>query len=214
MRRLLQGSAVGAASALLIVLVLGPVREPASADHQPADKVAVSASVLEVLTAPLVESASSREATLLTGTLRTSGPTDLLLQVTAECALWTTVATVGNGSAESMASVKVWIEIDDDAVPVSSQDTEELGKVVFCNRAHRQSVTDLDDSDARIEQFIRTRAANAFNWITLNVGSGVHRIAVKARLDANVTGFGDAQAAVGKRTLLVVPAKLANDASI
>ena len=83
---------------------------------------------------------------------------------------------------------------------------------VFCNRAFRIS-TPLFVGDA-ISLFQKTRSANAFNWGALNVGNGIHTLVVKAQLDASVTGVGTfAQAAVGKRTLVVEPAKLANDAA-
>lgn len=189
---------------------------PAGATHQPADKVAVAGSALEVLSAPLVEGASSTEATILSGSIKTSGPTDLIIKVTAECALWTDITVVGNDESEAVATVKVWVEIDGTPVPVSSDDTTEPGKVVFCNRAYRMRVTNLDDEDATFEQFLRTRQANGFNWVSLDLGAqpSPHSIVVKARLDAQVSGVGDAKAAIGKRTLVVLPEKLANDAVI
>lgn len=183
----------------------------AGATHSPADKVAVAGSTLEVMTAPIAEGATSERHTLLAGSLRTSSPTDLILQVTAECALLTDVTNVGNSDSQSTAQVKIWIEIDEQPVGVTGGDN---GEVVFCNRAFRVVITDLDDEDATFQHFLRTRAANAFNWITLNVGSGIHSIAVLAQLEATVTGAGMAQAIVGKRTLVVEPTKLANDASI
>ena len=85
------------------------------------------------------------------------------------------------------------------------------GKVVFCNRAFKISAPLVGPEVVSLYQ--KTRSTHAFNWGALNVGNGIHTLVVKARLDASVTGIGTfAQAAVGKRTLVVEPAKLANDA--
>jgi hypothetical protein len=166
--------------------------------------------------------------TLLTGTLRTSSPEDLIFRVTTECALWTNIGTQGNAFAESEAAVKLWVTLDGNTIPVASDDVNDPGHVVFCNRAWRQEMTGVnsEDSNLTLKQFMRTRDANAFNWITFNVGNGIHTIELKAQLDLNLQGGplpGDApgmatnlyaQAGVGKRVLIVEPVKLANDASI
>lgn len=188
----------------------------ATATHSPANKIAVASSTLEVMSSGITAGSESSTVTLMTASLRTSVPTDLLFRVTAECALWTDVTNVGNSSSQSIATVKVWIEVDGSRVPVSSGDAgEERGKVVFCNRDFRTVIADLDDEDATFQYFLRTRAANAFEWIKLNVGRGAHAIVVKAQLDVEVPqGTGMAKAAVGKRTLVVQPEKLANDVSI
>jgi hypothetical protein len=208
--------AAATGAALLVLVAAGVLLAgPAMATHRPADKTAVSGSTVEFMTAQLVEGASSEVVTLLTGTMRASSPTDLLFRVTAECALWTNVTTVGgDDSGDALASVTVWVTIDGVTVPVSGDDTVDAGQVVFCNRTHHMSVMDLDDEDAEFNQFLRTREASAFQWLSLNVGNGVHRFEVKGQLDAQVTGTGEARAAVGKRTLVAEPVKLANDASV
>jgi len=200
--------------AVAALLVAGGLFATATATHQPADKMAVSGASFDVMTAPLVDGAVSEVHTLLSGVLRTSSPTDLVIHANAECALWTDVSTQGNGMSEAQASVKLWVELDGVAVPVSSDDTTEPGKVVFCNRVHGMEVMNLDDEDAHFRQYLRTRTANAFDWVTMDVGPGIHTIELKGQLEAQVTGMGDASAGVGKRTLLVEPEKLSNDASI
>src|SRR5206468_13114135 len=132
--------------------------------HQPADKIQVSASTIEVL------NTQPQPVTLLTATLRNSTPADLIIQVTAECALWTDVASP---LGEADASVKVWVEIDGTAVPVTSDPNKggpDDGKVVFCNRVFRLQTSLVD----LFQLFLMTRSANAFNWGTLNVGNGIH----------------------------------------
>jgi hypothetical protein len=179
----------------------------ADANHAPADKIGVSASTVEVLSTPLFAGSSSQEVTLLRGTLKTSSPTDLSLSVHAECGLWTDVQILGGGASNSKAAVNVWVEVDGSPVPVSQQSGDD-GKIVFCNRDLSLSAT-----LPFLDLFQKSRSANAFQWMALNVGSGFHTVVVKARLDAHVTGVGMAQAGVGRRTLIVEPQKLANDAT-
>ena len=201
-------AAVGIAALLLVPALLSP----AEATHMPADKMAVSGSTLEIITAPLLAGTASTTVELLSGQMKTSSPTDLILSVTLECALWTDITTVGNDDSESVARVKVWVEIDGVPVGVTGEDEgEDGGKVVFCDRAFRRTTTDFDDEDARMDSYLRTRSAHAFNWIDLNLGSGIHDIVVKGQLDTAVTGTGMAKAAIGKRTLVVEPTKLSND---
>ena len=190
----------------------------------PADKVVAAGSKLAVI-------GPNEVTTLLTSTLRTSSPTDLILSVSMECSIFTGLVTgpsSDGGTSTSMASghVRAWIEIDGKIVPVNSvSQTPQLtppgggegDKVTFCNRTYQRTVKDsenpLDGQDIE-DDYIATKAANAFNWLRLNLGSGVHTIVVKGTLMQATTGDATAEAAVGNRSLIVQPAKLANDASI
>lgn len=212
--RLQNKIAVTAAALVLLGVLFAPSLvgfHGGEAEPQPADKVAVAGSVMEVMSAPLVEGSSSEIVTLLEADIKTSAPTSLIFHLTAECALWTQVTTVGNDDQEAIATVKAWVEVDGERVGVTSAedpDDEDFGKVVLCNRAHRQVTEMFEDENATIKQFLRTRQANAFNWIALEVGSLTHTIEVKAELEVQATDLGDATAAVGKRTLVVEPVKL------
>lgn len=196
---------------------------PATATHQPADKVAVASSTMEKMTTPVVEGAESVEVDLFGSDedpilMKTASPTDLVFSVNAECALTTDVTTQitgqGTDESEAVASMKVWVEVDGERVGVTGADED--GEVVFCNRAFRNRFTQTDDDEDNhtFEQFLRTRATHSFEWIKLNMGSDVHEIVVKAQLESNVTGVGTAQALVGKRTLVITPGKYANDVEI
>src|SRR5206468_996981 len=81
------------------------------------------------------------------------------------------------------------------------------GKVVFCNREVQLTSPDV------IDLFLRTRESHAFQWGALNVGNQVHTLEVKAHLDVLVTGGGAAEAAVGKRVLIMEPVHLEHDAA-
>lgn len=188
----------------------------ARATHSPADKVVASGSKLAVV-------GPNAEATILTATLRSSAPSDLILSLTMECSIFTRLITGpsadgGVSSATAAGTVRAWIEVDGQVVPVNSGPAgSEADKVTFCNRTYSRTVTDAEDpTDGQDieDDFIDTKTANAFNWLHLNVGSGVHTIVVKATLVQETTGDATAEAAIGNRTLVVEPAKLANDATV
>ena len=186
----------------LAIAGLGLVVPQAQAQSQfPADKIQVSASDIEVVS-------PQQDVTLLSAQFRTSTPADLLISVNAECALWTNVSSP---MGEADARVTMWVELDGNAVPVTSDPAKggpDDGRVAFCNRVFRI------EGGADVDLFLRTRAANAFTWGTLNVGNGIHTVEVKARLQAEALGAADARAAVGKRTLVVEPEHLQNGATI
>lgn len=206
---------IGAAAVAVGVLLFGGVFG-ARATHLPADKVVAAGSTLEVV-------GPNAEVTILTATMRTSSPTDLILSVTMECSIFTRLLTGPSGdggasSATAAGTVRAWVEVDGHIVPVNSGGPgTEADKVTFCNRVYSRTVTDaedpLDGQDIE-EDFIDTKSANAFNWLRLNVGPGPHTIKVKATLLQKTAGDATAEAAIGNRTLVVEPAKLANDAEI
>jgi hypothetical protein len=192
---------------LVVVLPFSLYSGGALGTHEPANKVSAAGSTVEVV-------GPGENVTLLSDRIRTSKPTDLILSVTAECAITTELTTIGNDLANAMGQVKIWVEIDGQPVKVSSDDTDEPGKVVFCNRIEERETTLFDDEDATIRTFQSTRQANGFNWMALDVGSAIHTITVKAELVTDATSNASALAAVGKRTLIIEPTKAANDEAV
>jgi hypothetical protein len=181
-----------------------------SGSPQPADKMAVAGSALEIGT-------PGQALTLLTGTMKTSAFEDAVITVSAECSILTSVTTVGNDDQKAFGQVEVWVELDGTAIPVASDDTgNSTGHVVFCNRAHEQETMNFppDASNATIKSYLDTRNSDAFTWITLNIPAGDHTFVVKATLTTTATNHAIAQVAVGKRTLVVDPTHLAVNAEI
>lgn len=187
----------------------------AGAAGEPADKASVAGDDVQVVS-------PGAKDPILTEIVKTSSPTDLILEVSLECSIITDVTTSGNETDQAEGGVLIWVSIDGspytEHVPVSAQDTTE-GRVTFCNRFHQQSVADLNDDDAKIETYLRTKDANAFNWMALNVGAGTHTIRVMATLEGTpecdgtpltVTGGTCAKALIGNRTLIVEPTKAAH----
>ncbi len=203
---------------LLLALLIDMTSGSAVATHQPADKIAASGSTIEVMS-------PGENVTLLSGTIKTSSVTDLIFQVALECTIITDLKTVGNDESGAEAKVDVWVTVDGVPVPVTAiaeNGGPDNGRITFCDRTFRRTTTnfsdDGDDTPDTIEDFLRTKSTHGFNWIRLNLGNkpAPHRIEVKATLTHALLGneMGNAQAIVGKRTLLVLPAKLANDAII
>ena len=193
-----------AAVALAALVALPALSQDAEATHSPANKVSAIGSTIEV-------AGPGETLTILSGSMKTSSPTDLILSVSLECSILTQVTTVGNDDAQAFGRVEVWVEIDGQPVGVTDGDD---GKVVFCDRAHRQTTSLFNDEDATITSYLATRTANAFNWVALNTGSGDHVIEVKAHFTEEATDNAVAKAVVGKRTFVAEPTKLANDVTI
>jgi hypothetical protein len=198
-----------AAALLCVVGAYAAGLSHADSNAQPADKMAVSGSALSL-------SGPGTVITLLTGEMKTSSPEDAVVTVSMECSILTNVTTVGNDDSRAFGQIEAWVEVDGAPIAVSSDDTGDgAGHVVFCDRAHEQSTSGFNfDKNATISSYLATRTANAFTWTTLNLGAGDHTFVVKATLTQTATNNAVAQAAIGKRTLVVEPTKLANDATI
>jgi len=194
------------------------------ATSYPANKVVASGS-------KIVKFSPGSAVTLMSATMRTSSPTDAILAVTMECSIITdTIITGGpNVSSESTTAkgaVRVWVEVDGQIVPVNSASAppqnapaagNDTDKTTFCSRVFNRTVKDMENPADGIdysEDYIETKDANSFNWLRLNMGSGIHTITVKADLTHEATDPSTASAMVGNRTLVVIPAKMANDATI
>lgn len=196
--------AVGALLALALPLVSGSLGDATMASDtssNAANKTSAAGSTVEILS-------TVAPTSVLSTTIKTSAPQDLIFSVTLECALWTTVQTVGNDLSEAQAKVTIQVLFDGHPVPVSGAGDD--GVVVFCDRLHRQETTGFDDENATIKNYLATREANGFNWILPDVGSGVHTVDVQATFLTRTVGDGAlAQAGVGHRTLIVEPTHLA-----
>lgn len=188
----------------------------------PADKVVAAASKRVVLE-------SGAPQTLMTATMRTSKPADVMIHTALECSILTALVTNNDTPSSSATNtVRVWVEVDgkvvsltqnsqppqNGTIPPAGNDTD---KVTFCNRTYSRTMTDDENPLDGIDQeddFIATKAAHGFNWVQMNLGSGIHTIAVKAEFEKATAGGGRTTAEIGNRTLIVEPTKMANDAVI
>jgi hypothetical protein len=173
--------------------------------NYPADKMTVAASGLDT-------AAPNQTIPILKAAMRTSTVEDLVFSLSAECGIYTAVTVTGTDNQSAFGQIKMMVTIDNpnntapDAahiVRVSPDDTNDPGRVVFCNRNHQATSTFL--ANESYGSFIRTRDANAFNWLAPNVGNGIHTITVWAQYQTTNTASGTAEAVVGKRSLVVQP---------
>lgn len=109
----------------------------------------------------------------------------------------------------------------------------------YCDRTYERTEAGGERADTvlgedgidRETDYIRTKSANAFNWVLLNAGSGTHHVRLVGTLAADGTrGFcptstaqpisgahpdgSCTEAYVGNRTMIIEPTKMANDAVI
>lgn len=220
-----------------IGLALGGTAAGTAAAGNGADKIYVGGSTREEYTLDTSRGGNStREFTLLEGSIKTSTPTDMYAMAQLECALWTNVKVKGKDeSSGAKAGLTCWLEVDGIPVPVSSDypndwvsNRQEASEVVFNYRDFRvetsflKDVENITDEEEYLALYNRTRSAHGFDWVALNLGSGeydsstnVHDVALKGAVEVYADDKkARAKAVVGPRTLLGVPAKLANDASI
>lgn len=150
---------------------------------------------------------------ILQETVKTSSPTDLLLSVTAESSILTHLITTGNTTSTADGTIRVYITVDGQIVAPAAGPTGpgqerngDTAAVVFANRTYSRTTAGFDPQ-ATIDDYIRTKQSNGFNWAVLNVGSGVHNIEVFATYSESETGNGMAEGVIGNRSLVVQPVK-------
>lgn len=216
-RRTVVATGIVASLAVAVPMTLAAT----TSSSQPANK-AVAAGSHRVVSAP------GEKVTLMSTTFKTSKPEDLLMTVSLECSILTALTTDNNNpSADAQSAARIWIEIDGKIVPIQDVSAppqnpgaggSDADKVTFCNREYSRTVTDgetpADGIDTQ-DDFIKTKSAHAFSWVSLNAGSGTHTAVVYAELTTGTSGT-NAQATldIGNRTFIVEPTKLANNAVI
>lgn len=226
-------ASVAGAVVLAAGILIGYAGGGIAGDGIPANKATAAASK-RVVAGP------NQTVEILTATMKTSKPTDLILQLTMECSIFTALKTSNdNASATATGTVKAWITIDGAVVPIESisqppQDPPPPGiaplpgpddpdaphdGATMCNRTYHRTVTDDEnntppDGIDTEDDYIQTKSAHGFNWLRQNAGSGKHVIKVWAILDQSEVGDATATVEIGNRTLIIEPTKMANDAVI
>jgi hypothetical protein len=228
------GIALKRLSAIALAAALGAaafafVTPKADAHHEPANKFAAAGSDIDEVT--------TDAEPILSETMKISTPYDLVLSASAECTILTELTTGpddapgSSDSAFALGAVRMWVTIDGKRVAVATNDalqdnddevedandTSDIGEVTFCNRAYQRTVSDGEDPQDGIDEehdYIRTRTANAFNWVALDVGrvydnpvngNNIVNIQLWADYDTSTSGEAVADAFVGTRTLIAEP---------
>ena len=177
-----------------------------------ANKVVAVGSEVEVMRAVPNED----EIKLFSVTGKFSNPKDLLIQLTAETGLYTKVKGKGDEVYSiAKAAVVAWVEIDGNVVPVCGDTGGEVTLDLRALGIKALFDTSLTEVEEYVELFIKTKSANGFNWVAMNVGDydeepyGEYDIEVWAKLKVFKGTDADAAALVGGRTLVVEPIKVA-----
>lgn len=180
-----------------------------------ANKMGIAASDLQLINETQKPNDSQTATVDLFKTeFKTSTTEDLVIQVNAECGLYTAVGAKGNydlfapsptpiqTSSTAMGQVQVWLELDGKPLPTTltsayrfgdpnaTPPTTGNGPVVFCNRQFNLSTQNLL-APQLITLFEKTRQANAYQWFALNVGNGTHTLVAKATLVASTESIGN-----------------------
>src|SRR4051812_5721319 len=163
---------VGAMALLAAFVAFGPSAH--SATSLPADKATTTGNTVDVID-------PGAALPILSVQMKTSTPEDLILQFTAECSIVTDITTSGNDTAGAEGTVRSWITVDGKPVGVvpSTPGNSDDGRIVLCNRAYQRTTSNFHGQET-IADHLASRQANGFNWVTLNVGNGVHTIKVWA----------------------------------
>ncbi|HSB56202.1 MAG TPA: hypothetical protein VLD38_00125 [Nitrosopumilaceae archaeon] len=173
-------------------------------------------------------------AVIASASLKTSTPKDLVVMFSEECSLYTEVR-LKSGSSGSVsesqvrAAQSIWLDVDGQTVPIGANDD---GKVTMCDRTYNISTNILDQiqklcsavgaidgtttcDESYFNSFISTKDAHGWNWVVLNLGAGEHTVSVHSEFvdEEGVIGDGTASVAVGKRSLIILPQNLSNDAA-
>ena len=196
--------AVIATSVVATIAVAVPTTLAAtSGGAQPANKAVAAGGHLKVLD-------PATPVSVLTATLKTSKPEDLLLNVSFECSIITDVLVNGTApstnpntpataTAEASGAIRAWLTMDSDTNIIPIQDTSappqdpsqqatgtNADKVTFCDRDNKITITDKEtppNGTDQLENYESTKSANAFNWVRLNAGSGDHTIKLWVEFD-------------------------------
>ncbi len=214
-----------------------------AADSQPAAKSTAMASDIHV-----IDATETAYTTILSNTIKTANPSDLFIDVSLECGLYTETLTKSKNGVSDTSTAEAGVEVQ---VLVDGK-LAHPGAVTFCRRTQEltatfqglltdeegnsclETVAIVDETTGEItgyqttineecvrpeelELILRTMNANAFNFITADVGSGVHTIEVQAKIDSATAyqeGKAEAMATIGKGAVVIEEVKMIKNEDI
>lgn len=227
MKRIFSSALV--AEFLIVSLTFGAVQA-----NTPASKAAAQVADFTLLDWKKSDtSATSEWETLLSTTIKTSMQKDLIIDASLESGLYTkTIAKSKDMTSDtsfSRAGIEVRVLID--GKPAYPDD------VIFARRSQELSATLqgqlalIDTNDDGIVGFdeltsiapeeiglvLDTLNANSFNFVLDNVGTGVHKIELQARIDLGTNvqaGSAEARVLVGKGSMTVEEVRMVKGADL
>ena len=233
-------------AALVAVLAMSTVAIALSqsAIAAPANKTAIGSGSMGAI------ADSDGWTTIVAGTIKTSTPSDLIVRHNQECAIHTGLnLDQDNEKATSAVREDIRLVVDGEVVPATYGDED--GIVTLCGRAYHidtnvlSTVYDLcafaesldldgdgvpdntevcEDDEIYFDSYIRTKQAHGWDWVVIDVGSGVHTVEVQAMLFNELDDLTNGKKGkandsnndtvetileIGKRSLIVTESKLA-----
>ncbi len=191
--------------AVILMLTVGATVALAAGDEQiPSAKAAYFTDDVKVVT--YVDGTDRDWVDILNTQIKTGEPKDMVIDVSAECALVTDVKLGGTTGSEAKSKIVIRVLVD--GVPALP------GEVTFANRilrvegdlTHHLGDTILEIDDHWFTIFQETSNANAFNFAIEDVGSGVHNIVVQAKLDTEEkagSAYSNAEGWIGNASVVV-----------
>ncbi len=166
---------------------------------------------------------------IISGTIKTSDPSDLIVNHNQECVIHTGL-NLDNKNEKATSAVRedIRLLVDGEVIPATYGDTD--GIVTLCGRAYhidtnvlstvwelcsflegeegfdRNDICSADE--IYFDSFIRTKQAHSWSWVVLDVGKGVHDIEVQAKL------FNELDGVDGKTTGKKGPATDSGDSTV
>lgn len=163
---------------------------------------------------------------IMTTQIKTSNQKTLFINPSLECGLYTKTVVRSRGGRRDTSTASATIEMQVLVDGVASQP----GVVIYCSRTQQLSATlggilesctdadgdgtitsaDCELTDEEISLLLSTMNAASFNF-GANVGTGVHQIAVQARVTTSTstdTGSAEAMATLGKGAVVVTEQRL------
>lgn len=227
--------------ALILGLPLGLMFSTSVALAQPPgqfEKLAISSATLELLEAHVEEEGViSEPIELLNATfdLSSNRTRQLVIRFDGECSAWLN-ADADNDNGEdpiveqemttraTAASVEVWIEVNGEVVPVSTDPgAEDNGAVAYCNAAGEAELATLE-MDEFVALHAHSRTTSGFSWTVDDAGQGFYEVSVMAAINVQVEDDDNgeepapeqdeevlaaaAAAIFGKRSLIIEPSRV------
>jgi len=158
---------------------------------------------------------NSTWTTIISGLVKTSTPSDLIVSHNQECAIHTGL-NLDESKEEATSAIRedVRLVVDGKIVPATFGDpitgdgVDGEGQITMCGRAYSidtnvlSTLFDLCEvvvnglettyvcpDEIYFDSFIRTKQAHSWDWVVLNVGSGVHTVEIQAKLVNSLDGL-------------------------
>ena len=193
--------------------------------NQPSSKFAVAGSEVRIVKPDPKGLGTYPKIKLLSTWIKTAEDKDLVISFTSEVVLFTDTKITGKGDKalddQDKASVKVWVTVD--GKKVFPDEITFAERIQTLKGKLSQVIVNPDGSIVKVpeevELILETTEANGFNFLKLNVGSGVHEIIVYATIELKETSksgevSADPWAAIGDRTMVVQEVRLIKDATL